>query len=150
MIKQKPTCIVELGIGTGERTKQMLRLACQFSSETIHYTGIDLFESRTEEHGPGIRLKDAYRTLKAPNVKLQLMPGDPFSALSQLANTLPNTDLILISKCQDPDALEKAWFYVPRMVHTKSLILQEEPDGSGFREVPHDTLPKQASLRRAA
>lgn len=148
---QRPTRIVELGIGTGQRTLQMLRLATQRSpGAIIHYTGIDLFEARTEEQGPGMRLKDAHRTLHILNVQVQLVPGDPFSTLSRLANTLPGVDLIVISKCQDRQSLDKAWFYVPRMLHHDSLILEEKQDGTGFRQITCEELPEQTSPRRVA
>ena len=152
-MNQKSTRIVELGIGTGGRTTAILRLAARFSPEaTLHYTGIDLFEARTEKDGPGMRLKDAHRMLQMPGVKAQLVPGDPFSALARMANSLPATDLILISKCQDHESLEKAWFYVPRMLHDRSIVLQEKADGTGFEEVARSVIAARASVtgRRAA
>ena len=151
LLNQKPTRIVELGLGDGQRTIQMLQKASRLSPEaTIKYTGIDLFEARSPEQGPGMSLKDAHRTLKMPNVKIQLVPGDPFSALARMANTLPDTDLLIISKCQDSASLERAWFYVPRMLHSQSVILHEKADGSGFREITCEELPAAKTERRAA
>jgi hypothetical protein len=151
VVKQKPTRIVELGLGTGQRTQKMLRLATRFSPKAnIHYTGIDLFEARTGKDGPGMRLKDAHRSLQMSGVKIQLVPGDAFSALARTANSLPATDLIVISKCQDPQSLEKAWFYVPRMLHERSIILQENADGSGFQELAQKAIAEHIPQRRAA
>ena len=65
-------------------------------------------------------------------IAAQLVPGDPFSALSRAANSLRDIDLATISADQDPAALERAWFYLPRVLHATSLVFQEQanPDGS--------------------
>jgi hypothetical protein len=34
--------------------------------------------------------------------------------------------MVLISRDTDEESLERAWFYLPRMLHEKSLILTEE------------------------
>jgi hypothetical protein len=122
--QRPPTKIVELGIGTAERTLRMLEL-CEAGSET-NYTGIDLFEARGEADGPGLSLKAAHTKLAATGAKVRLVPGDPFSALSRSANALTGQDLILVSADQDRESLSRAWFYVPRMMHPGTFVLLEE------------------------
>jgi hypothetical protein len=34
-------------------------------------------------------------------------------------------DMVVISANQDPEAMAKAWFYVPRMLHPGSIVFQE-------------------------
>ena len=122
--------------------------------QEIHYTGIDLFESRSKADGPGLTLKDTHRMLKATGVRVRLVPGDPWTSLSRAANQLAGTDLLVIGADQDQESLAKAWFYVPRMLHRGSRVFVARSDADGeFREmalkdVTH--LARDTSLRRAA
>ena len=86
------------------------RIACR-----CDYTAIDQFESRGESQ-PRLSLKEAFHVLRPTGVKLQLVPGDPLSALSRIANSLAGTDLLLIAADQDRQSLAQAWKYVPRML----------------------------------
>jgi len=151
--KRPPTKIVELGIGTAERTLRMLEL-CAAGAET-NYTGIDLFEARGEGAAPGLSLKAAHTKLSTTGVKVRLVPGDPFSALSRTANASAGQDLILISADQDRESLARAWFYVPRMMHPGTLVLLEEtvngePVLSQLLLVDVETLAQAPKVRRAA
>jgi hypothetical protein len=121
--------IVELGVGTGVRTKRLFELAVkpQHTETPLRYTGIDLFEARPA-NSPGMKLKQAFQTLQTPNVKVQLVPGDPFSALSRMANTLSETDLLVIGLDQAGESLNQAWRYVPRMLHPETMIFFERPE----------------------
>ena len=150
--------IVELGIGTGQRASRMIELAAlQSSPGQIRYTGIDRFEARTLSDGPGLTVKAAHRLLSRTGARVQLLPGDPFSALARAANNLAGSELVIISAGHDPGALARAWFYVPRMLAEGSCVLIEEPSGpegevSLRRMTPDeiDRLAQAATLRRAA
>jgi hypothetical protein len=151
--RRPPTKIVELGIGTAERTLRLFEM-CEAGAETS-YTGIDLFEARGEGAAPGMSLKAAHTKLAATGVKVRLVPGDPFSALSRSANALTGQDLILISADQDRESLARAWFYVPRMMHPGTLVLLEElangePMLSQLLLVDIETLAQAPKGRRAA
>jgi len=103
----------------------MIEVVSQFwPDQEIHYTGIDLFEARPAEN-PGITLKLAYKLLKRLNARIRLVPGDPFMALARSANNLTDTDLIVIAADQDPEAMSRAWSFIPRMIHEGSLVFQE-------------------------
>ncbi len=118
----RPRSIVEIGIGNGLRATRLIDVAMRYNKlHTIRYTGIDLFEARPPEQS-GLSLKRAYQLLNSRGAKVQLLPGDPFSVLSRRANALSGTDMLLISNDQDEDSLGQAWFYVPRMLHERSLI----------------------------
>ena len=56
---------------------------------------------------------------------MQLIPGDPHSALARSANSLQNTDLVIISAGHDEQSLASAWFYLPRMLHAGSAVYVE-------------------------
>lgn len=151
--KQPIGKIVELGVGPGERTLRMLEL-CR-PGEATTYTGIDLFEARQNGDGPGMSLKDAHKKLATTGIKTKLIPGDPYSALARGANALASQDLILISADQDRASLARAWFYVPRMLHDDTVVLEEEfVEGLPvLKPVSHDEVAKRAAAgkgRRAA
>jgi hypothetical protein len=101
-------------------------------------------------------LKTAHQQLQLAGVRSQLAPGDPFSALSRLANTLLGTDLLLIGAGVDAQSLERAWFFVPRMLHERSRVFLEER-GAGGLSLRSISLPEiqklaaqQKPQRRAA
>jgi hypothetical protein len=148
--------IVEIGVQECVGSQRIIEAALRSSpADEIRYTGIDLFEARPT-HSPGLKLKEAHRRLKETGVHVHLIPGDPFSALARSANTLPGTDLILIRGDQEPDALQRSWFYVPRMLHDRSVILQESNSAATveFTLLSRDSIEQWASAstagRRAA
>ncbi len=52
--------IVELGIGNADRAVHLIEVAAQHSPpEQLVYTGVDRFEGRGAEDGPGTTLKEA-------------------------------------------------------------------------------------------
>ena len=159
-MKDRPIrSIVELGIGFSGRTKRLFEVAAwQRHSEPLRYTGIDLFEARPASN-PGLSLKAAFADLRLPDVKVQLVPGDPQMALRRVCNSLTGTDLLLIAADQDRASLAQAWTWVPRMLTAESLIFLEEagpqPHKNQWRQLQVEEVSKLAaeasrSLRRAA
>ncbi|HTN77901.1 MAG TPA: hypothetical protein VL096_21735 [Pirellulaceae bacterium] len=151
--------IVEVGVGQLGRSRKMLEFAAEKSPlENLKFAGIDLFESRVDT-ASGVELKAAHRELKPLCGKLQLIPGDVYSALARSANSLTKTDLLIFSAGLDADSLAKAWFYVPRMLHDQSLVFLEEPTAKAgetqFRQLKRLEIEQFAStaaksMRRAA
>jgi hypothetical protein len=135
--QQNSRTILELGIGNVQRAQRMIEVAAlQRSIQDIHYIGVDLFEARTTADGSGVPLKTAHRLLQATGARVRLWPGDPLRALSQAANTLRGVDLFVISARLDTESLAQAWFYVPRMLHPRSLVLlADQTDPEQFRFV---------------
>lgn len=123
--------ILEIGIGTTDRTLRMLRLACRLvEGEAVSYAAIDLFEARGADPGAKLSLKEVHRLLKSTDVQARLIPGEPAQALAQAANSLPNVDVVLIAACQSEASLAEAWFYVPRMLHPGSVVYLETRDAA--------------------
>ncbi|MBI2479581.1 MAG: hypothetical protein HYV60_13400 [Planctomycetia bacterium] len=154
--RSAPLSIVEIGVGLGVRSTRMIAVAQRYSpEESIRYVGIEQFEARTR-FGTGMPLKVAHKRLKATGANVRVIPGDPLSALARTANGLQGTDLLIIAADQDTQSLTNAWFYVPRMLHDKSLVLIEDTSGRQprFRTLTCtdvETLAKgSASTRRAA
>ena len=104
-------------------------------------------------------LKEAYAEFRLPDVKVQLVPGDPNMALRRVANSLSGTDLLLISINQDRDSLAAAWNWVPRMLTESSLVFVEEAGAksgtTAWKQLSVEDVRKLGatagrSLRRAA
>lgn len=144
-------------MGTGERALRMIEAAQGHApASEIHYTGVDLFETRPHSDGTDLSLKAAHRMLQGTGARVRLVPGDPFAALARTANSLGRVDLVVISRQLDPALMAAAWFYLPRILHPDSVILGEEACPSGelvLEEVGLSTVQELASagsVRRAA
>jgi len=141
ILRLKARKVLELGVGTGQRAARMIEAAARFhAAEEIHYTGIDLFEARKASDGPGVSLKLAHRTLKSKAGKVRLVPGDPFAGLARVANNVGQVDLVVVSARLDQSSLEKAWFYVPRLLHENSIVLVEKTLAGG--QIALEPLPR--------
>ncbi len=127
MAKRKPVRILEIGLGLAVRTLRMFDVAGRYADPSqIVYTGIDPFESRPAGQ-PSISMKDAYKLLRQRGGKVKLVPGDALAAMTVTANSLANTDLIVIDGGVSDLELERAWKYFPRMMHAKTLVLRQLP-----------------------
>jgi predicted O-methyltransferase YrrM len=146
----RPRRIVEIGLVSPQRTTRMIRLARGYLSDgQFRYAAIDRFEDRAD--GGGLSLKQAYRALRRTRARIQLIPGDPLSALARTANVLSNVDLLLVAADHDPQLLAQAWFYVPRMLHRQSQVVVELPtaDGAGkLRLLERKEVDRRASVAR--
>jgi hypothetical protein len=147
--------VVELGMKLNGRTARVLEIA-GWSGEELRYTGIDLFDARPEGQ-EALKLKSAFAGLRRPGVQVQLVPGDPFSALARVSNSLMGTDVIIIGAEQDEESLSRAWTWVPRMLKPDSRVLLEETTESArtWRLMPREEILKRAEAakgtrRRAA
>jgi hypothetical protein len=128
LLKGKARKILELGVGLGERSARLIETTARsFDPREIHYTGIDLFEARDADQGPGLSLKAAHRKLTPTGAHVRLVPGDAFSGIAQVANALGQVDLVVISGCQDRALLDQAWFYFPRMIHAATPVFVQKP-----------------------
>ena len=128
--KHKTTRILELGLGQGRRAQRLIRLAAVvLPQERISYAAVDLFEMRAAESGAGLSIKAAHCQLSELPAKVRLIPGDPYSGLARMANSLGPHDLVIVSADQDRESLAKAWFYVPRVLTPEAIVLLEEPAG---------------------
>jgi len=156
--RYRPGRIVEIGLGTGQRAVRMIEAASTYVSPgEIHYTGMDLFEARDSLDGPGLPLKLAHRMLKRTGATVRLVPGDAFSALARAANTLAGTELLVIAGGGEPQTLKRAWFFVPRMLTERTLVLLGcgglSEESARFRRVGRaeiERLAEAARVRRVA
>ncbi len=150
LIDKRPIrSILELGVGDGVRAERMIAVASRQDAELL-YTGIDLFEDRPAG-APQIALKQAYQQLRQQHVKVRLVPGDPFDALARIANETSGIDLVVVAGDQDPEAMARAWLFLPRMIHDDTLVLSQAADAQGrladFSQLTRQQVDELAGLR---
>jgi hypothetical protein len=154
--RQQVRRIVEVGLNDIGFTSSLIEVAQRFAGDQkVVYSGLDWFDARPKQMSR-LTLKDAYRMLHATGASVRLVPGVPPTSLASVANAHQNTDLILVSSAITCDELESAWFYVPRMLHHKSVILREQMSPAGERSFEWLSLSQiaewagRAGGRRAA
>jgi len=145
--------ILEIGLGSAQRTLRLIDLAARTSGEPVRYAAIDLFEAR--EAGPGecLSLKEAHCLFKASKAHVQLIPGDPALTLRRSANSLQNMDLVIVNHENPAEWLGEGWFYLPRMLHEASKVYFDQPTVETPVAVPRAEIETRAAgcrPRRAA
>jgi hypothetical protein len=141
--------VLEIGMGVGIRACRMIEtMRRSGGSEGIHYAGIDLFELSPGAGRSKLSLKSAHCKLKPTGAKVRLVPGDPFTALARSANEIGVCDVIVVAGGHDHDALGRAWFYVPRLLHPRTQVFVEragtESNVSAFELLAHDEIRRLA------
>jgi hypothetical protein len=132
--------ILELGLGSGDRTVRLIDTASRLcEARDIYYTGVDLFEGRDSSLGTGLTLKGAHQKLSQTGAHVRLVPGDAFSGVARIANSIQNVDLVVISGDQPAEILNRAWFYLPRMMHAESQVFLQKPCEPG-NDAPYDRI----------
>lgn len=157
LVKGHKICrILEIGISDITRSVALIEVAQRYAvSSPVHHTGLDWFEARPQ-HQSKLALKHAHCLLRATGGQIRLVPGEPARSLAVVANAHQNMDLILISAAVADDDLVASWFFVPRMLHSRSLILRERRTVQGepsFDWLSHSQVAEWAgrkSARRAA
>lgn len=141
--------ILEIGIGSGRRTKQLLH-HCRLPAgvEQLRYVGVDMFESSPEsrEH---LKLKQAHRMLSEAGAKAHLIPGDATSALSRVANTVHPSQLVIIDGGYDSSDISGKTLqqWLPRLATEDAAIFAAAQQGEPLERI---FVPREAGLRRAA
>lgn len=151
VLDRRPARILELGLGTLERTERLLGVANSLGP--VHYVGIDRFEARLPGDPAGVTLKEAHRRLHGLG-RIQLVPGNADSSLARLCNQLGNFDLVLVSASTDRQNLTKCWFFLQRVTRPGTVLMQEvvRDASNSWQEVSHERIADLASqtiLRRA-
>lgn len=144
--------ILELGVGDGLRAQRLLAIALRNAPDAqLCYTGVDLFEDRPVG-ADRIALKQVYQQLRQQRVKVQLVPGDPLTALARISNDISGVDLVVVAGDQDPDSMAQAWMFLPRMIHAGTRVFRQGTAADGglqdFAEMSLQKLDELAFWRR--
>ena len=139
--------IVQIGVGTGGQALRLLEVVRRYHGrDQVRFTGIDLFEARPPD-APGLTLKRAHKLLRRLASTVQLLPGDPQSALARGANAMLDTDLLVISADQSGARIRGAAGYLPRMLHERSLVFIQYPDGEKFEKLTRRQFLQNFDIR---
>lgn len=143
--KQRFRSFIEIGMGDGTRAENMIRVAQKFGvSANTKLTGVDEFDGRDESQDK-LSLIEMHRRLKAyEQAKTQLVPGDVSQAIARIANSHLRTDLIVVSAGYDKHLLDDIWFYIPRMLHSGSIVLIQRENGGSFETMNRLQIEKLA------
>ncbi len=141
--------ILELGIGDGQRLKQVLALhTVRPDVAQLRYAGVDLFESGNPSEGH-LRLKDVHRILAERNIKAHLIPGDSASSLARVSHTVLPSDLLIIDCGWKENSANGAALaqWLPRLAHETSAVFARQNRSDALVQVPTSA---GAALRNAA
>ncbi len=142
--------ILEIGVGEGKRTMQMLAWnQLPPGSTQLRYVGVDPFES-SEETRPHLKLKQAHRMLSEAGVKTLLVPGDATTALPRVAHSAQPFDLVVIDGGYDRDsqAGQALLHWLPRLVAEHGVVFASSKAGGTLQVVSVERPTIQ--LRKAA
>lgn len=159
--------IVEIGIGSIERTERLLRMAGERNlvdgkPSPPRYAAIDGFDLR---EGDALPLKGTFTRLRGLTSKLRLVPGDPNAVLRSAANDMLGADLLLFTAEAFAGLTPAAWFFVPRMLKqseasndsagvTRIFVSETDKDGAlthrAVTAAEINRLASSGSQRRAA
>ncbi len=144
VIRNRVQSIMEIGLESLERSTALVQLA-RLNGSAVRYTGVDQFEASLEAHD-ALKLKEVHCQLKPHCARLQLLPGTLGSALAGIANAHLRTDLVIISAGYAPSELERALYFIPRMLHSGSTVLLQP---SSDWNAPFESLSRLDIERRA-
>jgi hypothetical protein len=152
-IENRVSSILEVGIGAGDRIRQVLSL-CEAPEgvSQIRYAGVDPFESAADGRAH-LPLKAAHRMLAEFGVKAHLIPGEPTNSLSRVAHTVLPSDLLIIDGDweTDTDRGKAIAQWLPRLCHSQSCIFASEVSGGTLkRYAPPASVCEPATIRKAA
>ena len=92
--------------------------------------------------------------MKSTGATIRLVPGTPYDGLARSANALGKIDVLVLSPGGDPEQMDAAWFFIPRLLNDHSLIFLETAgagEEASFRLVPDGALagwPPPCGVRR--
>lgn len=141
---------VEVGLGDHDRFEKMIQVAYSYSnSDALRYTGVDLFDARLDSQRP-LKLIEMHKRMKGLPAKTQLVPGDLASAIQRIANSHLRTDLVVLSHGFDDAQFDAAISFIPRMMHSSSMLLVQRKAGQAFEVLNRIDVERMvASLQKS-
>ncbi len=150
LLETPVSSILEIGVGSGQRTQKMLFWnQLPEGSTQLRYVGVDPFES-SEEGRPHLKLKQAHRMLSEAGVKTLLVPGDASNALPRVAHSAQPFDLVVIDGGYDVDTAEgqALMHWLPRLASESATVFASARSGDALKKIAVERAP--ISMRRAA
>lgn len=149
--KQRVRRVVELGIGSLERTQALLKEIGSADKHGVSYCAIDLFDQRPQASA-ALPLIAVHRVVSGLAESVRLAPGEVETVLPTVANTLADTDLILLPAEALSSEASPLWFYLPRMCHPGTLVLwldEADAEAPAWRQTPLLEIESRAQAARS-
>lgn len=152
VIENPVASILEIGMGSGERIRNVLALY-QLPSDVqqLRYAAVDPFES-AGAGVPHLSLKAAHRILSERGVKAHLIPGDATSGVSRVAHTVLPSDLVVIDGHWNPQTADGEIIarWLPRLCHGKSAVFVSNTVGGNLVRIPAPGAVSDTAATKAA
>lgn len=148
LLNHSVSSILEIGVGTARRTKNLLTLVDDRERmQPLRYVGVDQFEAATDTV-PHIRLKDLHRMLAERCVKGYLMPGRLKEALPRLVRNVHPSELVIIDGgWSKPNSDGQALLdWLPRLAAPDAVVFACSDPGTALSRIP---IPMQSVTRAA-
>ena len=146
--RRRPASFVELGIGDLARSRRLIDIAQRSSRPgRVSYCAVDPFDARGPSL-PSLRLIDAHRELSKTGCSVRLIPGEPADVLARHANDLMASSVVLIADHVDEEAMSRAWFWLPRMLTSDSLVMAQrhQDEQVSWTEITLAEIDERAAL----
>lgn len=152
LVSETVGSILEVGIGLGQRMKQIAKLAELPSNvEQLKYIGTDEFEAAADAK-KHLSLKQAHQIAGSLGFKATLIPGDIQSAIPRVAHKMGAVDLIIADGYVDPtnplDSFLGQW--LGHLAHEKTMIIVSASRGDVLQCIAASSLMANQQVSRAA
>jgi hypothetical protein len=155
--RRKPTSVFVLGVDSSTLAIELTGLMHEWHpTERLRLALLDPFDARPAS-APKLTVRETNAQFAELPVRLTLHPGDPTFTLPRVANQLGTADVILLSPSIDAEAFAPSWYFLPRLMHATSVLLEGHvgPSGAGYRAVTAEEVSRRAEragskVRRAA
>ena len=130
VLLKKPKSILEIGVYTGKRSKEMLMAANVFSNN-IEFYGFDLFENfkdkiLKEEFSKKPLKKKFIESKLAKYGKINLYKGFTYKTLPKFIKRNKKIDFIFIDGGHSIKTINNDWSYVKKVMHKKTIVIFDD------------------------
>lgn len=155
--RRRPASLFVFGVDSPELVQELIGLMREWHpTERVRLALLDPFDARPAT-SPKLTLRETNARFAELPLRLTLHPGDPAFTLPRVANQLGAADAILISPTIDADAFASAWYFLPRLMHATTVLIEgiAGPTGISCRAVSAQEVSRRADVtanrtRRAA
>ena len=132
ILRFRPKTILEIGVYTGKRSKDMI-LASRIFNNKIFYYGFDLFEDFYKKKGilkkelskKPLTAKIIYSNLRK-FAKIRLFKGYTYKTLEKFSKKKIKIDFVFIDGGHSFKTIKNDWFWVRKFLHKKSIVVFDD------------------------
>jgi hypothetical protein len=155
--RRKPASLFVLGVDSSTLALELAGLMHEWHpTERLRLALLDPFDARPAS-APKLTVRETNAQYAELPVRLTLHPGDPTYTLPRVANQLGTADVIVLSPSIDADAFAPSWYFLPRLMHGTSLLMEGcvGLNGPCYRTITAEEVSRRAErtasrTRRAA